>query len=87
MYHGMTIYQYIVASLRSGESFFKLVSFLKAKLWSFKVRKLDVCGRPLFANSVTNNGCIYIPCIHVVQIKLFVCAYAMDVIRILRITL
>ena len=39
-------------ALRTGESF-KLVSYLSTKLWSFKIRKLDVCGRPLFANSVT----------------------------------
>ena len=24
-----------------------------AKLWSFKIMKVDVCGRPLFANPVT----------------------------------
>ena len=38
---GQQIVQFRV--LRSGESF-KLVSFLKTKLWFFKVRKLDVCG-------------------------------------------
>ena len=26
---------------------------MNIKLWSLKVRKLDVCGRPLFANLVT----------------------------------
>ena len=29
------------------------MSYLNIKLWSLKVRKLDVCGRPLFANPVT----------------------------------
>ena len=44
-------------SVRTGESF-KLVSYLSTKLWrSFKVRKLDVCGRPLFANPVTYIKC------------------------------
>ena len=40
--------------LRSGD-FFKVVSYLGSKLWSFKVKScMDVCGRPLFANPVTN---------------------------------
>ena len=29
------------------------------KLWFVKVGKLDVCIRPLFANSVTNNDLVY----------------------------
>ena len=41
-------------SVRTGESA-KLLSYLNTMLSSFKVRKLDVCGRPLFANPVTYN--------------------------------
>ena len=31
----------------------RLVFYLNTKLWVFKARKSDVCGRPLFANSFT----------------------------------
>jgi len=33
---------------------FKSVACANLKLWIVKVGKLDVCGRPLFANPVTN---------------------------------
>ena len=37
---------------------FKLVSSLITKLWVSKFIELDVCGRPLFANPVTNFNVI-----------------------------
>ena len=36
----------------------KLVAFLITKLWVSKFIELDVCGRPLFANPVTNFNVI-----------------------------
>ena len=57
-------------SVRTGKSF-KLVSYLNTELWSFKVRKLDVCGRPLFANLVT-----FIKKTHV-----YICTYVTGLVK------
>ena len=48
----MKIWSVVSTNIRrliDGENF-RFVSFLNTKLWS---SKLDVCGRPLFANPVT----------------------------------
>ena len=37
------------------------VAYKKTTLWSFKVMKVDVCGRPHFANLVTNNVANKVP--------------------------
>ena len=41
-----------------GESF-RIMCFLNTELWSSEFIELDVCGRPLFTNLVTNTACIY----------------------------
>jgi len=43
--------------LMTGASF-RFICLLITKLWSLKFNKLDVCGRPLFANPVTNCKCL-----------------------------
>jgi len=43
-----------VPTLLNGWIKFQLLRLLITKLWSCRVIELNVCGRPIFANPVTN---------------------------------